>query len=78
MRIRGSIIEYNLNEAAQILGLSPIELRRRVKEGNLRYYYQLRSKGYRFHDASLITNRELLIRRGQSDIPHEGVYKSVM
>ena len=78
MRIRGSIIEYNLNEAAQILGLSPIELRRRVKEGNLRYYYQLRSKGYRFHDASLITNRELLIRRGQPDVLQDGAYKSAV
>ena len=75
MRIRAGIIEYNLNEAAQMLGLSPTELRRRVKEGNLKYYYQLRAQGYRFHEASLITNRELLIQRGQSNTPYDDGYR---
>ncbi len=60
MRIRGCTIEYNLNEAAKMLKISPDDLRCEVEEGRLRYYYRLKSKDYRFHDASILTNRELL------------------
>lgn len=62
MRIRGHTIEYDLSEAAKMLGISPNELKRGIESGNLRYYYQLGSKGYRFHEASILTNRELLTR----------------
>jgi hypothetical protein len=66
MRIRGSIIEYDLNEAAKLLELSTDELERRVEAGSLRYYYQLKSEGYRFHEASIFANRQLLEREHRS------------
>ena len=65
MRIRGCTIEYDLDEAAKILALTPHELRRGVEGGRLQYYYRLKSKGYRFHEASILTNRELLGPRSQ-------------
>ena len=62
MRIRGTIIEYDLNEAAKLLEISTDELQRHVEAGSLRYYYQLKSEGYQFHEASIFANRQLLER----------------
>lgn len=60
MRIRGCTVEYDLDEAAKMLELSPDELKRRAEAGQLRYYYRLKSQEYRFHDASISANQELL------------------
>ena len=63
MRIRGCMVEYSLNEAAKILAISSDELKRGVEQGHLRYYYRLSSKGYQFHEASILANRQLLAHR---------------
>ena len=65
MQIRGCMVEYDLNEAAKMLSISPDELKRGVEKGHLRYYYRLRSKEYQFHEASILTNRKLLAQRYQ-------------
>ena len=57
MRIRGTIVEYDLKETAAILGISQKELRKRVREGKLIYN---NGDGYKFHDASLDENRRRL------------------
>ena len=60
MRIRGCTVEYDLNEAAQMLGISPEALERGVETGVFQYYYRAKSHDYRFHEASLFANREAL------------------
>ena len=70
MRIRGCMVEYSLNEAAKMLAISPDELKHGVEKGNLRYYYRLQSQGYQFHEASILTNRELLAQRHQFSRPN--------
>ena len=50
MRIRGYIVEYDLRETAVILGISQTKLRKEVREGKLRYFYN-NGNGYKFHDA---------------------------
>ena len=65
MRIRGCTVEYDLNEAAKILEIPSNALKRGVEEGRLRYYYVLKSKEYRFHEASILMNRELLAQNHQ-------------
>ena len=62
MRIRGCTVEYDLIEAAKMLGIFPDELKRDVEEGLLCYYW-IGADGYRFHEASLLANRDLLSRR---------------
>jgi len=57
------MVEYSLSEAAKILAISSDELKRGVERGHLRYYYRLRSKGYQFHEASILANRQLLSQR---------------
>ena len=68
MRIRGYIVEYDLRETAVILpgrrkvgdlGISQTKLRKEVREGKLRYFYN-NGNGYKFHDASLDENRRRL------------------
>jgi hypothetical protein len=65
MRIRGCTIEYNLHEAAEILKISPEELKQGVEKGRFQYYYCLKSEGYLFHNASLLANQELLSQRNR-------------
>jgi len=60
MRIRGYIIEYDLSEAARILRISTRELLEGVKEGRFQYFYQIKGQNYKFHDASIDTNRTRL------------------
>ncbi|MCE2414234.1 helix-turn-helix domain-containing protein [Candidatus Poribacteria bacterium] len=60
MRIRHTVVEYNLEEAARMLGISPADLKRAVSTGHLQYYYQLGDGNYRFHEASLRANKDLL------------------
>lgn len=65
MRIRGCVVEYDLSEAARLLGIPPDELEHGVETGCLQYYYRLKAKGYRFHEASILANRERLTQRRQ-------------
>lgn len=62
MRCRGCIIEYDLNEAAKMLNVKPVKLKKEVKKGRLQYWYHDRNKGYKFHNASLENNRMRLWR----------------
>lgn len=55
MRVRGSVVEYDLKEAAIMLGLSAEELRKVVRKGKLRYFYKVGNE-YKFHDANLENN----------------------
>jgi len=66
MRIKGYLIEYNLLEAARILRISPGQLRDGVQEGNFRYFYCLDGREYTFHDASIETNRQVLMSKSVS------------
>jgi len=66
MRIRGCTIEYDLTEAAEILKIDAETLKQGVEEGRFQYYYQRKSKGYFFHDASLLANREVLSQRNHA------------
>ena len=60
MRIRNTVVEYDLKEAAALLDISPADLKQAVSAGHLQYYYRLGEDGYRFHEASLRANKELL------------------
>jgi hypothetical protein len=60
MRIRHAIVEYDLEEAAAMLGISPADLKQAVSTGHLQYYYRLDGDDYRFHEASLRSNKDLL------------------
>ena len=57
MRIRGHLIEYDLSEAARILRIPIRELLEGVKEGRFQYFYRIQAQNYKFHDASIETNR---------------------
>lgn len=61
MRIKGHLIEYNLLEAARILRISPRRLRDGVQKGTFKYFYCLNGREYTFHDASIETNRQVLV-----------------
>ncbi len=63
MRIRAFTVEYNLTEAALMLGISAAALKQAVDTGHLRCYYRLGKDDYQFHEASLRTNQELLSRK---------------
>ena len=63
MRIRALTVEYNLTEAARMLGISDTALKQAVDAGHLRCYYRLGKNEYQFHEASLQTNQELLARK---------------
>ena len=60
MQIRNAVIEYNLDEAAGLLNISPEVLKWAADAGHLQYYYRLSENDYRFHEASLRANKELL------------------
>lgn len=60
MRIRNTVVEYDLEEAAAMLDISPADLKQAVSAGHLQYYYRLGEDDYRFHEASLRANKDLL------------------
>ena len=57
MRIRGYLIEYDLSEAAKILRIPARKLLRGTQEGKFQYFYHQTGNNYKFHDASIETNR---------------------
>ena len=60
MRIRNAVVEYDLEETAAMLGISLTDLKQAVSTGYLQYYYRLGEDDYRFHEASLRANKDLL------------------
>ena len=60
MRIRHAVVEYDLEEAAAMLNISPADLKQAVSAGYLQYYYRVGEGDYRFHEASLRANKDLL------------------
>ncbi len=64
MRIRNAVVEYDLEEAAAMLDISPSDLKQAVSAGHLQYYYLLSEDDYRFHEASLRANKDLLSQEG--------------
>lgn len=59
MRSQPHLVEFDIDEAAGILGISAEELKKGVEAGWLRYFYRNHT-GYKFHDASLEENRRRL------------------
>lgn len=64
MRIRNAVVEYDLEEAAAMLDISPSDLKQAASAGHLQYYYRLGEDDYRFHEASLRANKDLLSQEG--------------
>ena len=62
MQIRNAVVEYDLKEAAAMLDISPTVLKRAVAAEYLQCYYQRGKNDYRFHEASLRANKELLLQ----------------
>ena len=62
MHIRNAVVEYNLEEAAATLDISPEVLKWAVDAEHLQCYYRLGKSEYRFHEASLRANKELLLQ----------------
>lgn len=60
MQIRNAVVEYDLAEAAAMLDISPTALKRAVEAEYLHCYYRRGKNDYRFHEASLRANKELL------------------
>ena len=60
MQIRNAVVEYDLKEAAAMLDISPAVLKRAVDAEYLQCYYKRGKNDYRFHEASLRVNKELL------------------
>ena len=60
MRMRGLIVEYNLNETAKLLGISAGVLQTKVDNGLLSHYYKTDKNDYVFHEASIEENKTLL------------------
>jgi hypothetical protein len=54
------VVEYNLAEAASMLDISAEVLKWAVNAEHLQCYYRLGKNDYRFHEASLRANKELL------------------
>ena len=63
MQIRHTVVEYDLEEAAAMLNISPAALKSAVDAGHLQCYYQRGKNDYRFHEASLRVNKELLSQK---------------
>ncbi len=59
MQMRNAVVEYNLEEAAAMLDISPEVLKWAVNAEHLQCYYR-RGKVYWFHEASIRVNTELL------------------
>ena len=64
MQIRNAVVEYDLEEAAVMLDISPEVLKRAVDAEYLQCYYRRGKNDYRFHEASLRANKELLSEDG--------------
>ena len=60
MQIRNAVVEYNLAEAAVMLDISLELLKWAVNAEHLQCYYRRSKNDYRFHEASLRANKELL------------------
>jgi len=60
MQIRHTVIEYDLEETAAMLDISPTALKKAVEAGHLQCYYRRGKDDYRFHEASLRVNKDLL------------------
>ena len=60
MQIRHTVVEYDLEETAAMLDISPAALKKAVEAGHLQCYYQRGKDDYRFHEASLRVNKDLL------------------
>ena len=60
MQIRHTVVEYDLAEAAAMLDISPVTLKKAVEAGHLQCYYQRGKDDYRFHEASIRVNKDLL------------------
>lgn len=60
MQIRHTVVEYDLEEAAAMLDISPADLKKAVDAGHLQCYYQRGKDDYRFHEASIRVNKDLL------------------
>ena len=60
MQIRNAVVEYDLEEAAVMLDISPTVLKQAVDAEYLQCYYRRGKNDYRFHEASLRVNQELL------------------
>ena len=63
MQIRHIVVEYDLEEAATMLGISSADLKKAVDGGNLQCYYRRGKNDYRFHEASLRVNKDLLSQK---------------
>ncbi|RKU18067.1 hypothetical protein C6500_13680 [Candidatus Poribacteria bacterium] len=62
MQIRNAVVEYDLEETAAMLNIPPADLKQAVSAGHLQYYYRLGEDDYRFHEASLRANKDLLLQ----------------
>ena len=60
MQIRHTVVEYDLEEAAAMLNMPPADLKKAVDAGHLQCYYRRGKDDYRFHEASLRENKDLL------------------
>ena len=63
MQIRHTVVEYDLKEAAAMLDISPADLKKAVDAGHLQCYYRRDKDDYRFHEASLRVNKDLLSQK---------------
>ncbi len=63
MQIRHTVVEYDLEETAAMLDISPAALKKAVESGHLQCYYRRGKDDYRFHEASLRVNKDLLSQK---------------
>ena len=63
MQIRHTVVEYDLEETAAMLDISPTDLKKAVEAGHLQCYYRRGKDDYRFHEASLRVNKDLLSQK---------------
>ena len=63
MQIRHTVVEYDLEETAAMLDISPADLKKAVEAGHLQCYYRRGKDDYRFHEASLRVNKDLLSQK---------------
>ena len=63
MQIRHTVVEYDLEEAAAMLNIPPADLKKAVDAGYLQCYYRRGKDDYRFHEASLRVNTDLLLEK---------------
>ncbi|MDE0423745.1 helix-turn-helix domain-containing protein [Candidatus Poribacteria bacterium] len=60
MQIRHTVVEYDLEEAAAMLDIPRADLKKAVEAGHLQCYYRRGKDDYRFHEASIRVNKDLL------------------